>query len=137
MIPDLPIIPIAIFLAGLFLATLAAGPIIARIMRRFPAPEQEDGLSNAGRVIGILERAVIYLMVIMGEPSGIGFLIAAKSVARYELVSKNRAAAEYVIIGTLASFAWAILISFAADQLIDLLLRQAAQGPTLPSEGAA
>lgn len=103
---------------GLLVATVLAGPLLGRLMRRFPAPEDGAGLARAGRMIGYLERSVIYLMILMGEPSGIGFLIAAKSVARFELVSQSRAAAEYVIIGTLASFAWAIFVGFVVTLLL-------------------
>ena len=61
-------------------------------------------------MIGLLERGLIYLMFIAGQPAGIGFLIAAKSILRFDAASNN-AKAEYVIIGTLASFSWAIAIS--------------------------
>ena len=69
-------------------------------------------------MIGLLERALIFLMVLAGQPAGIGFLIAAKSVLRFDTASKDQRASEYVIIGTLASFGWALLVSFATLSLI-------------------
>jgi hypothetical protein len=71
------------------------------------------GLPDGGRAIGQLERGLIFLLVFTGMPEGIGFLIAAKSVLRFGSVSDDRKVSEYVIIGTLASFGWAILASFA------------------------
>lgn len=116
-----PALTDAIFMAlGLLIATRFAGPFIGRLMRGFAPPGEDSGLANAGRMIGYLERSVIYLMILLGEPSGIGFLIAAKSVARFELVSRSRAAAEYVIIGTLASFAWAILVGFIVIRALQM-----------------
>ena len=44
----------------------------------------------------------------IGQPEGVGLLLAAKSILRFS--DKNaRAHTEYVIIGTLLSFGWAII----------------------------
>jgi len=73
------------------------------------------GLTRAGRVIGQWERALIFLFVLVGQPSGIGFLIAAKSIFRFgELKDPaNRREAEYITIGTLMSFGTAMAIAYA------------------------
>lgn len=72
------------------------------------------GLTNGGRLIGQWERALIFLFVGLGQPSSIGFLIAAKSIFRFgELKDReNRMEAEYITIGTLMSFGWAMAISY-------------------------
>ena len=48
-----------------------------------------------------------------GEPTGIGFLIAAKSILRFAEIKDaiQRKVAEYTIIGTFLSFGWALLIA--------------------------
>ena len=53
----------------------------------------------------------MYTFVITGEAGSIGFLIAAKSVLRFNDIkgSDARKEAEYVLIGTLMSFAFSIL----------------------------
>jgi len=102
---------------GLVLATLAGAPAIRALMVPYAEGAPEGTLPNAGRAIGLLERAMIYLMVMLGEPTGIGFLIAAKSVLRFEAAGKTRNA-EYVIIGTLASFAWAIATALATQEAL-------------------
>jgi len=53
------------------------------------------------------------LLLLMDQPNGIGFLIAAKSILRFGEIkdASQRKVAEYIIIGTFVSFAWALLIS--------------------------
>lgn len=106
-------IHIALFLSGLITATLAGSVAVGHLMARFKIEAQPDGLEYAGRMIGLMERGLIFLMVMIGEPSGIGFLIAAKSILRFDTVSRDQKMSEYVIIGTLASFGWALAASFA------------------------
>lgn len=78
------------------------------------AADAVRGLTNGGRTIGQWERALIFLLVVAGLPSGIGFLIAAKSIFRFGELSdrKNRMEAEYITIGTLMSFGVAIAIAY-------------------------
>lgn len=70
----------------------------------------QEGLKGAGQLIGQLERTLIFLLVLSGNASGLGFLIAAKSLLRFgELKdSRHRKATEYIITGTLASFAFGL-----------------------------
>lgn len=104
-------------IAGLVLATRAGGFAVGALLVPYREVELPQGLKNGGMLIGLLERAMIFLLVLAGEPAGIGFLIAAKSVLRLEATfadgAKHHRAAEYIIIGTLASFGWAMAASFA------------------------
>ena len=81
-----------------------------------------EGLKEGGRIIGYLERLLIFVFILSGQFAGVGFLVAAKSIFRFgELKdSENRKQAEYVIIGTFTSFLLAILISLAAQALLRL-----------------
>ena len=97
--------------AGLILATRAGGFAVGLLMAPWVAATPL-GLPGGGRVIGNLERGLIFLLILTGQAAGIGFLIAAKSVLRFGAVGDDRAVSEYVIIGTLASFAWAIAVAF-------------------------
>lgn len=74
---------------------------------------REEGLKNGGTYIGWLERALVFLLVMIQQPDGIGFLITAKSILRFGDIREahQRRLTEYVIIGTLLSFGWAILFS--------------------------
>ena len=76
---------------------------------------------NGGRIIGQLERFLIYLFVLSGQPTGVGFLVAAKSVFRFGELSEhhNRLEAEYITIGTLLSFGWGLGVSILAKRALD------------------
>ncbi|KFE35032.1 DUF3307 domain-containing protein [Thioclava atlantica] len=106
--------------AGAVLTIRAGGFAVGLLMARYEASAPPEGLPQGGRMIGLLERGVILLLVLAGQPSGIGFLIAAKSILRFEAVSKDGAnpKSEYVIIGTLASFGWALAGSYATLALL-------------------
>lgn len=69
-----------------------------------------DGLVHGGKWIGRLERALIFLFIIMHYPGGIGFLVAAKSILRFE-EARQQKLAEYVLIGTFLSFFSAVAIA--------------------------
>jgi len=117
------ILPHAMALTGGFLLATRAGAFgVAKLMQAqsFSAADAE-GLPKGGRMIGLLERGLIFVLLLAGQAAGIGFLIAAKSILRFGSVNENRAASEYVIIGTLASFGWAIAITLATLALRDLL----------------
>ncbi len=74
----------------------------------------DQSLKKAGRYIGGLERILVITFVILGNYSSIGFIFAAKTVARFETV---RHQAEYYIVGTLTSF----LIALGISGIINLL----------------
>jgi hypothetical protein len=116
--------PLMILGTGLIIATRAGGFAVGLYMARWQdelsndttdhdAKDKNEGLPDGGRAIGLLERGLIFLLVLSGQAASIGFLIAAKSVLRFGAVSDDRKFSEYVIIGTLASFGWAIATAFA------------------------
>ena len=74
--------------------------------------EGNESLKDAGKYIGILERVLVFVFVILNHWEAVGFLITAKSVFRFGDLreSKERKLTEYILIGTLISFGIAILI---------------------------
>lgn len=70
-----------------------------------------EGIPEAGRLIGYLERSIAYLMVIAGQPTAIAFIIAAKAIIRFES-AKDRPFAEYFLVGTFASILWAVVVAW-------------------------
>lgn len=89
------------------------------------APGADDNLANAGRWIGMSERLLIFVFVLVNQYSAIGFLIAAKSLLRYNekvtdsgippaYISKK---SEYVLVGTLMSYTCAIAVAVAVQIL--------------------
>lgn len=105
-------------LAGAVIAIRAGGFAIGVLMQPWAEVIALDGLPGGGRAIGQLERGLIFLMVLGGMAEGIGFLIAAKSVLRFGTVREEAKLSEYVIIGTLASFAWALVAAFGTLALL-------------------
>ncbi|MFN4153200.1 MAG: DUF3307 domain-containing protein [Paracoccaceae bacterium] len=110
----------ATVIAGAVLATRAGGFALGLLMRPW-GEVGLDGLPGGGRIIGMLERGIIFLLILAGEPGGIGFLIAAKSVLRFGAVKEESRLSEYVIIGTLASFGWAMLMTIGTVMLLSAL----------------
>ncbi|MCS3650414.1 hypothetical protein [Salinibacter ruber] len=74
----------------------------------------DSGLKEGGRLIGYCERLLIYVFVLANAPSAIGFLVTAKSLFRFGEVTgaEKRRHTEYIIIGTLVSFAYAVTLSY-------------------------
>ena len=72
---------------------------------------------RAGRVIGILERILVYHLVLKSQYAAIGLVLAAKSFTRFKDLEKRRYA-EYVLIGTLASTLLAMLAAAAVAALL-------------------
>ena len=66
------------------------------------APTLDSGFANGGKIIGILERLLIFFLLLLGQFSTIGLVIAAKSLARFRDLD-DRKCAEYYIIGTFLS----------------------------------
>lgn len=109
----LPWLPKAmLFTAGAIYATRAGGFAVGKLMERFGPNPIGDSLDKGGFWIGLLERGLIFLLLIGQMAGGIGFLVAAKSVLRFEAAQEGKKA-EWVIIGTLASFGWAIAVTLA------------------------
>ncbi|MBN1498582.1 MAG: hypothetical protein JW982_00370 [Spirochaetes bacterium] len=73
---------------------------------------------NRGKIIGILERVLIYFFVITGYFASIGFIIAAKAFARFKELD-DQDFAEYVLIGTLLSTSLSVFIGFFINLLIN------------------
>lgn len=66
---------------------------------------------NAGRVIGILERWLMFLVVLFtSDWAALGFIVAAKSLVRFDQF-KDRRFAEYMLVGTFMSALFAIAVA--------------------------
>lgn len=110
---------------AILLVTVVTSIIMKIILSRWNLEEDdtEDSLENAGKYIGILERLFVFGFIIMQQWQAIGFLIAAKSVFRFGDLSrsKDRKLTEYILIGTLMSFGFAILIGIAYLRVMELI----------------
>ncbi len=115
-LPTTHIPALMVLATGFILAARAGGFAVGLLMEPFShhlGEESAQSLPGAGRVIGYLERGLIFALVLFGQPQGVGLLIAAKSILRFGAVRDDRRLSEYVIIGTLASFGWALVVAYA------------------------
>ena len=70
-----------------------------------------DELADAGKWIGICERALILTFVLTHQYTAIGFLMTAKSILRFgDKDADAERKTEYILVGTLLSFASSALI---------------------------
>ncbi|MFD3157104.1 DUF3307 domain-containing protein [Haloimpatiens sp. FM7330] len=72
------------------------------------AKDESLGAKNGGFLIGIIERIFILLVMTMGQPVMIGFVLTGKSIARFKKLDDS-SFAEYFLIGTFTSFIAAII----------------------------
>lgn len=82
---------------------------------------EEESLENAGRIIGMIERILIFSFILLDKWQAIGFLLAAKSIFRFGQLNtaKDRRLTEYVLIGTLLSFFIAIMLAVIVVTLLN------------------
>lgn len=104
-----------ILITCLLFLTVPVSIIMKTIFSKWPISKITDGnesLKDAGKYIGILERILVFVFVIVGHWEAVGFLITAKSVFRFGDLkeAKERKLTEYILIGTLISFGIAILV---------------------------
>ena len=108
---------------GPFVAT-AEPPVQASSSSRSPAGLEriEHGAdrpayaspARIGATIGVLERLLIVTFVLTNATAAIGFVVGAKTLARFKQLD-DRDFAEYYLLGTLASVAVALLSALLAD----------------------
>ncbi|MDX1637251.1 MAG: DUF3307 domain-containing protein [Balneolaceae bacterium] len=119
-----------IVLTGYITVLWPFGYLVALLTKRWQeelengSTDSLTGLKNAGMWIGYTERFIILTFILLNQYSAIGFLIAAKSVFRFsgKLESdRDRKEAEYILIGTLLSFALSIALGIGAVYLLELL----------------
>lgn len=68
----------------------------------------KDSPAKAGMLIGILERNIIVVLILMNSLSSIGFLIAMKALTRFKQF-EDKTFAEYYLIGSMFSIIMALL----------------------------
>jgi hypothetical protein len=76
-----------------------------------------ESLANAGKWIGIIERLIVFLFVLLGQYAAISLLIAAKGIIRFNEKDRPEVKTEYLVIGTLMSIGIALVIGIAVKKL--------------------
>ena len=98
------------------------GPDAPRVVGPAAAGPGPVGLTaRVGATIGILERLLIVVFVLTGTDVAIGFVVAAKTLARFRQLD-DRKFAEYYLLGTLASVGVGIATALAGRAALSVLL---------------
>ncbi|MCL2377345.1 MAG: DUF3307 domain-containing protein [Defluviitaleaceae bacterium] len=76
--------------------------------------QDKKRLQNASKMIGYLERIIVFFLLLLGQYSAIALVIAAKSIARFPEIKdgEGRLKADYYIIGTMLSLAGVFLVGW-------------------------
>ena len=83
-------------------------------------PQEDKKEYSTGRIMGMLERIMVYFFVLAGQYAAIGFIIAAKGFTRFKSLDK-RNFAEYVLVGTLLSSFSAIIVASVVKGLMQII----------------
>ncbi|HEV7238503.1 MAG TPA: hypothetical protein VGQ36_04620 [Thermoanaerobaculia bacterium] len=120
----------ACIVMSLFLFTIHGGTYVVRgVLKKsgavpmIPAIEGERKIDmkefNRGRLIGALERVLLFAVVIAGSYEALGFIVAAKGLVRSREFEVSRDMTEYFLIGSLAS----VLVALATGTLARYVIR--------------
>ena len=90
-----------------------------------PSPHHRSSVptgapARIGATIGALERLLIVVFVLVGAEAAVGFVIAAKTIARFKQLD-DRGFAEYYLLGTLASVSVAVVSALIAKAALGTL----------------
>ena len=109
-----------IILAAFVFVTAPAGILIGQLTSGWSKKidDPENSLAHAGKWIGILERVIVLILVMLNQYSAIGLVIAAKSILRFSEKDRQEVKTEYVLIGTLLSIGVAILTGLLVKRLM-------------------
>jgi hypothetical protein len=95
------------------------GPVAWRLIGRLlpGEPQRKAGEvdpERMGATIGVLERLLVVVLVPAGGPAAVGFVVAAKTLARFKELNKKHFAERY-LLGTMASVTVALISAIAAQ----------------------
>jgi hypothetical protein len=109
-----------VWLAALWIGAVEINPMVGLALKRvaLPVADPSHPLEPArGRLIGLLERALVVGLALADALGSLGLLLAAKAFARFKDLDR-RDFAEYVLIGTLLSVGAALAVGLAFRALL-------------------
>ncbi|SDX82040.1 Protein of unknown function [Lutibacter oricola] len=116
---------VLLFVIALLMATVVSSIVMKVIISKWEIKgnSNKKSLDDAGKYIGIIERLLIFVFIITNNWSGVGFLLAAKSIFRFGDLTKadDRKLTEYILIGTLLSFTFSIVTGLGYNYLIKII----------------
>lgn len=108
-----------VYAAGFVLVTNPAGIFTGMFLTVVIPDKNKKNKHDISAWIGILERILILIFILAGQFTAIGFLIAAKSIFRFNDTREDgNIKAEYFLLGTLVSFTLAIVVGLVTNLLL-------------------
>ena|SRR5205809_5962031 len=102
-----------------FFVTWPAGYLVGQLTKKWRTNlTDSEGLANAGKWIGILERIMILTLALFQQYESVGLLIAAKGIIRFNENDRTEQKTEYLVIGTLISITVAIVAGLIVTRLV-------------------
>ncbi len=92
------------------------GHIIRYSLQKIAVDLPDERIAHGGKLIGRFERIIILTFVLLRSYEAIGFLITAKGILRFG--EKDRITSEYVLVGTMMSYALSILTGVGINWLL-------------------
>lgn len=107
-----------LLLTALILISYVASVVIKILISKWK--QESETTNTAGKYIGMMERILVFVFIILNHWEGVGFLLAAKSVFRIGDLTKSHEVklTEYILIGSLLSFCIAIGVALAYQKLL-------------------
>ena len=116
-VPPAVLTTAAVYVAAYAFNWNGVSALVGMTLRRL---DIDAGGPPVGRTIGRLERMFVLTLILMNRWEAIGFLLAAKSLARFKALDR-RELAEYYLVGTLSSLlgatATALVVRFVLQHL--------------------
>ncbi|MCK4836864.1 MAG: hypothetical protein KAT17_09510 [Candidatus Aminicenantes bacterium] len=114
-----------IHLIGCIISIVAGAPIVAAILKRFHFKDMPCGFKNAGKLIGQLERFLIYIALFVNSIAFVGIVLTLKAIYRFGdiqgNVSQKMKISEYFIIGTFSSLTFVFVVFGICTFIIKML----------------
>ncbi len=108
-----------ILFAAFVFVTHPAGIFIGQVTGQWSrkVDDADNSLAHAGKWIGIAERIIVLILVLLNQYSAIGLLVTAKGIIRFNEKDRQEVKTEYLVIGTLLSIGIAIVTGLLAKML--------------------
>lgn len=106
-----------IVISAYIIITFPLGFLIGLATSKINESEENQETDYNGLKIGIYERIIILTFVLLEQYEAIGFLIAGKSLLRFASRNQHKKS-EYVLLGTMMSYALTIIIGVIMKQIM-------------------
>ena len=106
---NINLLSVARWILAILLLHTPSNILIQNVLSGYRPKKENSGLieidNKAGRKIGTIERLIMIMFISMNQYAAMGLVLTAKSIARYDKITKDEKFAEYYLLGTLISTA--------------------------------